>query len=129
MYGVCSALIVYGLAVWEMRGNVSYPDWAAYLGAASYSVYLIHTFLLGWIGKGVAKIIVPGSAPSLLYFAVAIGAVSGGCALYQFVERPLQTLIRSISVRNAYDGIAPPRLALIWSLSRSGLSRDRPPQQ
>lgn len=94
MYGLSSTFIIYGLAVWEARGHVRFPNWAAYLGAASYSIYLIHTFLLGWIGKAVAKVIEPGSAPSLLYLAVAIGAVAGGCALYQFVEKPLQAIVR-----------------------------------
>jgi len=95
MYGLSSTLIIYGLAVWETRGNVGYPRWASYMGAASYSIYLIHTFLLGWMGKVVARIIVPGSAPDLLYFLVAAGAVVGGCAMYQFVERPLQALVRN----------------------------------
>ena len=95
IYGVCSTFIIYGLAVWEARGGVQFPNWAAYLGAASYSIYLIHTFLLGWGGKVIAKVIAPGTAASSLYLVVAIGAVAGGCALYQFVEKPLQNMVRA----------------------------------
>lgn len=94
MYGLSSALIVYGLAAWESGGNLRYPAWAAYLGAASYSIYLIHTFLLGWMGKLAAKIAAPDSAANLLYILAAVIAVAGGCALYQFVERPLQSAVR-----------------------------------
>jgi peptidoglycan/LPS O-acetylase OafA/YrhL len=94
MYGMSSTLIIYGLAVWEARGSIVFPKWSAYLGAASYSIYLIHTFLLGWFGRAVSKVVAPGTASSVLYVAVAVGAVAGGCALYQFVERPLQDMIR-----------------------------------
>jgi peptidoglycan/LPS O-acetylase OafA/YrhL len=99
MYGLSSAAIIYGLAVWEMRGSIHFPGWAAYLGAASYSIYLIHTFLLGWLGKAVFRVTAPGTAPSGFYLAIVIGSVAGGCALYQFVERPLQAAFRRKTVR------------------------------
>jgi len=94
LYGLSSTLIIYGLAVWESGGNLRYPGWAAYLGAASYSIYLIHTFLLGWAGRLAANLVVPGSAPDLLYLMSVLAAVIGGCALYQFVEKPLQAMTR-----------------------------------
>ena len=108
LYGLSSTFIIYGLAVWESGGKLRYPGWAAYLGAASYSIYLIHTFLLGWAGRLAANIVAPGSAPDLLYLICAIAAVMGGCALYQFVERPLQAMTRRKPSSLPLPGIARP---------------------
>ena len=48
------------------------PGWAAYLGAASYSIYLVHTYLLGWFGKVAARLVSPGAASGDgLYFIVS----------------------------------------------------------
>jgi len=96
LYGAASALIIFGLAVWESSGKISFPRWASFLGAASYSIYLIHTFLLGWIGKVLARVFHQNSAPSLLYLVAVMGAVAAGCLLYQFVERRLLTVARGL---------------------------------
>ena len=90
------AFFEYCLAVWESSGKISFPRWASFLGAASYSIYLIHTFLLGWIGKVLARVFHQNSAPSLLYLVAVMGAVAAGCLLYQFVERRLLTVARGL---------------------------------
>lgn len=92
MYGAASALIIFGLAVWERSGKISFPRWASFLGAASYSIYLIHTYALGWIGRGLAIFFHQNSAPNLLYLVSVVGAVATGCILYQTVERRLMTI-------------------------------------
>lgn len=94
LYGTASALIIFGLAVWERNGKILFPPWASFLGAASYAIYLIHTFLLGWIGRGLAIFFHRNSAPNLFYLASVIGAVAAGCLLYQAVERRLMAIIR-----------------------------------
>jgi peptidoglycan/LPS O-acetylase OafA/YrhL len=94
-YGLASALIIYGLTVWENSGLLRVPRWAAYLGAASYSIYLIHTVVLGLFGKLFASALRGGSFPDAFFLIATVVAVATGCALYQFVERPLQGLIRS----------------------------------
>jgi peptidoglycan/LPS O-acetylase OafA/YrhL len=91
LYGSASALIIYGLAVWENSGKISFPRWASFLGAASYSIYLIHTFILGWIGRALALVFHQNFASNLLYLVSVAGAVAAGCLLYQFVERRLMT--------------------------------------
>ena len=99
MYGIASTLIIFGLAVWENSGKISFPRWASFLGAASYSIYLIHTYLLGWIGKGLAIFFHSNSAPNLLYLVSVIGATAAGCMLYQAVERRLMTAARGLRNR------------------------------
>jgi peptidoglycan/LPS O-acetylase OafA/YrhL len=99
MYGSASAVIIFGLAVWENSGKISFPRWASFLGAASYSIYLIHTYMLGWIGKGLAIFFPQNSAPNLLYLVSVIGATAAGCILYQTVERRLMTIATGLRGR------------------------------
>jgi peptidoglycan/LPS O-acetylase OafA/YrhL len=99
MYGSASALIIFGLAVWERSGNISFPRWASFLGAASYSIYLFHTYALGWIGRGLAIFFHPNSAPNLLYLVSVVGATAAGCILYQAIERRLMTITRGLRSR------------------------------
>ncbi len=98
LYGSASALIVFGIAVWETSGRIRFPAWAAFLGAASYSIYLIHTLPIGWLGKVAARLFPAHNHPDLVYVAISLGAVAVGCALYRFVEKPLQNAIRTIRV-------------------------------
>ncbi len=96
LYGMASTLIIFGLAVWEKSGKISFPRWASFLGAASYSIYLFHVYALGWIGKGLSIVFHPNSAPNLLYLVSVAGATAAGCLLYQTVERRLMMIARGL---------------------------------
>jgi peptidoglycan/LPS O-acetylase OafA/YrhL len=100
LYGSASALIIYGLAVWEMSGKISFPSWALFLGGASYSIYLFHTFLLGWIGRAITHIVPGNTAPDLFYLAAVTVAVAGSCVIYQTVERRLIKATRAFQRLN-----------------------------
>jgi len=100
LYGSASALVIYGLAVWETSGKISFPRWAQFLGAASYSIYLFHTFLLGWLGKVIARVIPLNGASDALYLAVVVVVVATSCLLYQMVERQLTRGARRIQEAN-----------------------------
>ena len=45
-YGLCSALLLYGVAVMDRSGRSFLPEWAVRLGTASYSIYLVHIIAL-----------------------------------------------------------------------------------
>ena len=45
-YGLCSALLLYGVAVMAGSGRSFLPEWAVRLGTASYSIYLVHIIAL-----------------------------------------------------------------------------------
>ena len=84
--GPLALALVYGTASMETRGGVPALRFPALLGAASYSIYLWHTFAISVAAKvGTAL----GLAPSILLVAsAAIGVAVGLCA-YALVERPL----------------------------------------
>jgi peptidoglycan/LPS O-acetylase OafA/YrhL len=96
LFGIGSALILYGVAAMEKHGILRIPRWAAFLGAASYSIYLFHTIAIGLFARAIFQSI-PVSVPSASIF---IGAVSVatlvGCVAYQTVEVPLQVQTRRL---------------------------------
>jgi len=75
LWGVPSAFIVYGMVSQERRLDGQWTQPLLLLGAASYSIYLIH-------GIVVALVDLPWPAE----FALAIGC---GISIWRFVERPL----------------------------------------
>jgi peptidoglycan/LPS O-acetylase OafA/YrhL len=90
LYGLSAMLIVLGLAVAELRGEFKVGAAGAFLGAASYSIYLIHTVVIGPAARilmnlGLVKIIPAG----IVFAMVAVAALIAASILYYFAERPL----------------------------------------
>jgi len=81
LIGAAFACLIAPLADWERRG-LRIPAWLVLLGAASYSLYLIHLP----IASGVARIVHNSSA--ILGCAV-IASLLGGFAFHFLVERRL----------------------------------------
>lgn len=99
LFGGGSALILYGVSVLEKEGRIRIPRWAAYLGAASYSIYLVHTLFIGFAARFLFKIPLAHDLPNLASLLTAAIAVAAGCLAYQFVERPLQQAVRAVGRR------------------------------
>jgi peptidoglycan/LPS O-acetylase OafA/YrhL len=106
VFGVCSALTVFGLMLIEKRKAISTPRFLLFLGDASYSIYLVH-FTVIEIGVRLVYRLwrihpVPGIIPFLVLFAISL---TGGILAYLYVETPL---LRRLS--NMFDkktGVAP----------------------
>lgn len=94
--GGASALILYGVSVCEREGWIRVPRWAAFLGAASYSIYLVHTIFIGFAARFVFKLPLAHDLPNLSTLVICAIAIACGCLAYQFVERPLQNAVRAI---------------------------------
>lgn len=99
LFGIASALILFGVSVSEQLGQVRFPRWAAYLGAASYSLYLLHTIFIGFAARAVFNIPLAHDYPTLAFLTVFGITIAAGCAAYQFVECPLQNLIRHSRIK------------------------------
>ncbi|MFI4976068.1 MAG: acyltransferase family protein [Caulobacterales bacterium] len=83
LWGVPAALAVWGaLQLDPLTGRISRV--LAYLGDASYSLYLTHVFTLL-----VAVMVFPW--PVAIVVAIAVGA-----AVHQFIEKPLMGVVRSL---------------------------------
>jgi peptidoglycan/LPS O-acetylase OafA/YrhL len=95
LFGLPSLLLVTGSASIELQRYVRFPKLLVFLGNASYSIYLTHAMFvniftvifdfLNWTNQ---------LPPSVLMSTIAIGAILGGSAVYQFLERPLLSLLR-----------------------------------
>lgn len=94
-YGLCSMLIVIGLAFSEKTGRLVLPVFLARLGGASYSIYLFHLPCIGVSYKllelsGVAhKLSVP-----VTYFLVVGAGVLAGMMLSRILEFRLIAITR-----------------------------------
>jgi exopolysaccharide production protein ExoZ len=89
--GIPSALLVFGLIFWEINFGFKVPPLFVKLGDASYSVYLIHTIVLGYLIIPVVRavpLLQQVQVDILGVFAFII-ATAIGVLLYEKVERPL----------------------------------------
>jgi exopolysaccharide production protein ExoZ len=95
VFGIGSALILYGIAAMEKRGILRVPGWAAFFGGASYSIYLFHTIIIGLFAKALFQIVSVSLPSAGVFVGTVFVAVLVGCAAYQTIEVPLQSLVRS----------------------------------
>lgn len=86
MLGAGSALILAGLAEAERQGRISAPRWIAFLGNASYSLYLVHCAVMAAVCKLGAALGVLGPA---WFFLTLAACFAGGILFYLLVEKPI----------------------------------------
>jgi exopolysaccharide production protein ExoZ len=89
--GPLALILVTGALSVETRGKLPNMPALAYLGDASYSIYLWHTFAVSVVVKVGMSLHLP--AAITLGLAVCAGTVIGIVA-YEGVERPIQALIK-----------------------------------
>ena len=91
MYGVSAALIVAGLIRLKCNLQNYWVGVGAFLGRASYSIYLIHFAVL----SAVCKLLVILGLPTWLNMCLLVlSGLTVGSVLYQYVEQPLLNVIR-----------------------------------
>jgi exopolysaccharide production protein ExoZ len=87
-YAIAATLILYGIATLDRAQRTRVPAMALRLGAASYSIYLIHLpvlHVLGFALRGVRSVI-----PSELVFIIAVATtVMIATVFSEIVEQPL----------------------------------------
>jgi peptidoglycan/LPS O-acetylase OafA/YrhL len=90
LFGLASAMLLVGLVAAERSGRLRPKASAAMLGAASYSIYLIHTVVIGALAHLLATCGVLAYFPGwALLVVVGVAAVAAGLALHVVVEAPL----------------------------------------
>ena len=110
LFGFASAMILYGVSVSENLRQIRFPNWAVFLGAASYSIYLMHTIVVGFAARALFKIQMFHDLPNVAFFIAATAGIAAGCAAYQFIEKPLQKIVRHQPVRLGGAPVAVPRI-------------------
>jgi peptidoglycan/LPS O-acetylase OafA/YrhL len=94
-FGAASFCMLLGLVALEQRGRLRMPRAMARLGAASYSLYLIHTIVILVLAKGLFVSGLGRALPSLAVFAGAVGtALIAALAFHRWVEAPLLSALR-----------------------------------
>lgn len=93
-WGVGAALVVLG-AVWlEPSLRAPLAPRLSFLGDASYSIYLSHTFV---VPAGVQALKRLGLQDSLaIVLAVSLAVVAAGCLSYVWLERPMTTFFKRV---------------------------------
>jgi len=92
LFGVSSALLLLGLVSAERSGALRAGRFLVFLGAASYSIYLVHVPVM--MGVGGLKMLPPWIAVPALT-AIGIGA---GVVLHVTVERPMLRVLSGLPV-------------------------------
>jgi peptidoglycan/LPS O-acetylase OafA/YrhL len=83
LVGATCALIIWRIVRAENAGKLAVPRWLIFLGAASYSIYLVHGPAISVAGRLFA-----GSWALVLVGGLAAG-MAAGIAYFLLVERPL----------------------------------------
>lgn len=104
LFGLLAIALVAGAVSVEKSRPIRRWPWFGYLGDASYSIYLWHTLAISVAAKA-AEILSLGALPTLVL------GVTGGTALgilsYEFLEKPLLTLVKSRRRAGAKASITP----------------------
>jgi exopolysaccharide production protein ExoZ len=94
VYGLGATVAMMGLVELERGSGLRLPKWLLLLGDASYSIYLVHFFVLSLLAKLVwatgAENVVP---PIAAYTLLACLAIIFGLFFHLWIERPLLTLL------------------------------------
>ncbi len=98
LYGIGAVLMVSGLIRLKADLNNFWVGVGAFLGRASYSIYLIHFAVL----SAVVKLLLPLHLPLWLnMILLVLSGVIIGSMLYQYVERPMLAMIRTRLAKDA----------------------------
>jgi len=88
-----AALALYGFTLGEVSGKISHaPQWLAFLGAASYSIYLVHYPALRLCGILLHRLPVG----AVYWLSMPLAALAGIC-FHLAIERPLTRALRQRS--------------------------------
>jgi peptidoglycan/LPS O-acetylase OafA/YrhL len=95
LIGLGAGVGVVGFAWWERTDNRKFGRVSLLLGAASYSLYLVHYPALSGSAKLMFALGLSGVLPPLgMYIVLAMSAMAAGLTCFILVERPLLRLVR-----------------------------------
>lgn len=100
------ALVTLGSIALERGTRRRFPAWLAFLGDASYSIYLVHSAVISVIAELIAKFPLPSIPVPLIYAATALIATTGGVVAHLLIERPVLRLMRNLAPGSVRRGMA-----------------------
>jgi exopolysaccharide production protein ExoZ len=90
--GPLAAALVLGVLAFEKTEKVARLPLAAYLGDASYSIYLWHTLAISVVAKAGPMLALP---PALTFAAAVLGGTAIGIAVHEVVEKPIAAFMKA----------------------------------
>jgi exopolysaccharide production protein ExoZ len=95
LYLLAAFLLVLGLARLDQISKTKAPTAAAFLGTASYSIYLVHYPVVSIVSKMIVRFDPATELPMEIFFVlVATAALLVSLLFYRLVERPLLATLR-----------------------------------
>ncbi|RXG85988.1 acyltransferase family protein [Bradyrhizobium vignae] len=92
--GIASGMIVAGAVGYETTMGMSAPRFVLFLGAASYSIYLTHFFLISIFCKIFTQF--ASQLPASISFSlITLFSIGIGCTIYSLVERPIHQFFKA----------------------------------
>ncbi len=103
--GPLSILLVAGVLAIETHRQMPNMPLPAYVGDASYSIYLWHTLALSVVVKGGIYL---GLPPVLVLVCGIVAGIALGLAAYELIEKPIQALVKQRRVAADFAVTRPP---------------------
>lgn len=107
-YAAGAALMLYGLAGAELAGRLRPPRPLVTLGAASYSLYLIHVIVLMFVRQAALELRPHLALPAEAWFLIGVcSAVGAGLLFWRHIEQPVLARLQPARARPVAVGAAP----------------------
>lgn len=94
LYGLGAMAMIMALVSLEAKGKLRTPRWLAFLGDASYAIYLVHITAMAVIARVLQMASLDGLPSLVLGGCLFLGAVAAGAAAHVLLEKPLTEVIR-----------------------------------
>jgi len=94
MYGLSSFLIIINSRNHKLNNYFKSKSILLLLGNASFSIYLIHSYIILILSKIITKLHLEGTPDLIMYFSIVTISIVGGIILYSYIEKPLLENIR-----------------------------------
>ena len=94
LFGISAAVGLAGIVAEERHRPIAVPPLLRHLGAASYSIYLIHYPVLSAIAQAAVRFHLIGRAPAAVEFVIVVlVTIAIAVAFHRMIERPLTAIV------------------------------------
>ena len=94
LFGLSAAVGLAGIVAEERRRSITVPPLLRHLGAASYSIYLIHYPVLSALARAAVRFNLIGHAPATVDFVIVVVlTIAIAFVFHRVIERPLMAIV------------------------------------